>query len=84
MAHIYIYSPSGAVRNLAGFRRAIKRLQQRGHTVEIDPDALTTEQLKERHKAKFYCEFDATSSHWIGDSDGEQRVGLLRAFRKGW
>ena len=42
MAHIYIYSPSGAVRNVAGFRRAIKRLQQRGHTVEVDPDALTT------------------------------------------
>ena len=50
----------------------------------INYDALTTEQLKERHKAKFYREFDATSSHWIGDSDGEQRVGLLRAFRKGW
>ncbi len=42
MAHIYIYSPSGAVRDTAGFRRAIKRLQQRGHTVEVDPDALTT------------------------------------------
>lgn len=42
MAHIYIYSPSGAVRNVAGFRRAIQRLEQCGHTVEIDPDALTT------------------------------------------
>jgi muramoyltetrapeptide carboxypeptidase len=42
MAHIYVYSPSGAVRNAAGFRRAIKRLQQRGHAVEVDPDALTT------------------------------------------
>ncbi|MDO5653640.1 MAG: LD-carboxypeptidase, partial [Brachymonas sp.] len=44
MAHIYIYSPSGAVRNVAGFRRAIQRLQQRGHEVEVDPDALTTHQ----------------------------------------
>lgn len=44
MAHLYIYSPSGAVRNVAGFRRAVKRLQQRGHTVEIDPDALSTHQ----------------------------------------
>ena len=44
MAHIYVYSPSGAVSDTAGFRRAIKRLQQRGHTVEIDPDALTTSQ----------------------------------------
>lgn len=44
MAHLYIYSPSGAVRNVAGFRRAVKRLQQRGHTVEIDPDALSTYQ----------------------------------------
>ncbi|MDO4768908.1 MAG: LD-carboxypeptidase [Brachymonas sp.] len=44
MAHLYIYSPSGAVRDVAGFRRAIKRLQQCGHTVEIDPDALSTHQ----------------------------------------
>ena len=40
MAHIYVYSPSGAVRNKAGFHRAVRRLQQLGHEVEIDPDAV--------------------------------------------
>lgn len=44
MAHIYVYSPSGAVRNKAGFHRAVRRLQQLGHEVEIDPDALSTYQ----------------------------------------
>ena len=44
MAHLYIYSPSGAVRNKAGFRRAIKRLEKRGHQVEIDPAALDSQQ----------------------------------------
>lgn len=44
MAHIYIYSPSGAVRDKAGFRRGVQRLQKLGHRVEVDPDALTTEQ----------------------------------------
>ena len=38
--HIYIYSPSGAVRDRAAFRRGVKRLQALGHTVEIDVDAL--------------------------------------------
>lgn len=38
--HIYIYSPSSAVRDKAAFRRGVKRLQQLGHEVEIDPDAL--------------------------------------------
>lgn len=38
--HIYIYSPSGAVRDKAAFRRGIKRLESLGHDVEIDPDAL--------------------------------------------
>lgn len=42
MAHIYIYSPSGAVRDKAAFRRGIKRLQARGHEVEIDADALSS------------------------------------------
>ena len=42
MAHIYVYSPSGAVRDRAAFRRGIKRLQAMGHEVEVDPDALTT------------------------------------------
>lgn len=40
--HIYIYSPSGAVRDKAAFKRGIKRLQSLGHDVEIDPDALTS------------------------------------------
>jgi muramoyltetrapeptide carboxypeptidase len=38
--HIYIYSPSGAVRDKAAFKRGVKRLTALGHTVEIDPDAL--------------------------------------------
>lgn len=40
--HIYIYSPSSAVREKAAFRRGIKRLQTLGHQVEIDPDALAS------------------------------------------
>jgi muramoyltetrapeptide carboxypeptidase len=44
MAHIYIYSPSGAVRDKAAFRRGVKRLQSHGHEVEIDPDALSSHQ----------------------------------------
>jgi len=40
--HIYIYSPSGAVRDKAAFKRGIKRLQALGHEVEVDPDALTS------------------------------------------
>ncbi|MBY4594343.1 LD-carboxypeptidase [Ottowia caeni] len=42
MAHIYVYSPSGAVRDRASFKRGIKRLQALGHEVEIDPTALDT------------------------------------------
>jgi muramoyltetrapeptide carboxypeptidase len=38
--HIYIYSPSGAVRDKAAFQRGIRRLQTLGHDVEVDPDAL--------------------------------------------
>jgi muramoyltetrapeptide carboxypeptidase len=38
--HIYIYSPSGAVRDIAAFKRGIRRLQTLGHEVEVDPDAL--------------------------------------------
>lgn len=38
--HIYIYSPSGAVRDKAAFRRGVKRLKTLGHEVEVDPDAL--------------------------------------------
>lgn len=40
MSHIYIYSPSSAVRDKAAFRRGVKRLQALGHEVEIDPAAL--------------------------------------------
>ncbi|ODS92340.1 MAG: LD-carboxypeptidase [Comamonas sp. SCN 65-56] len=40
--HIYVYSPSGAVRDKAALRRAVKRLQQLGHEVELDPDALAS------------------------------------------
>jgi muramoyltetrapeptide carboxypeptidase len=42
MAHIYVYSPSGAVRDKAALRRGIKRLQALGHEVELDADALTS------------------------------------------
>lgn len=42
--HIYIYSPSGAVRDKAAFRRGIARLEQMGHELEIDPDALSSHQ----------------------------------------
>lgn len=38
--HIYIYSPSSAVRDKAGFKRGVKRLQALGHEVEVDPAAL--------------------------------------------
>ena len=40
--HIYIYSPSGAVRDKAAFKRGVARLKSQGHEVEIDPDALTS------------------------------------------
>lgn len=42
MAHIYIYSPAGAVRDKAGFKRGIQCLQALGYAVEIDPDALSS------------------------------------------
>ena len=38
--HIYIYSPSSAVRDKASFKRGIKRLEFLGHEVEIDEAAL--------------------------------------------
>lgn len=40
--HIYIYSPSGAVRDKAAFRRGVARLKAMGHEVEVDPDALAS------------------------------------------
>jgi muramoyltetrapeptide carboxypeptidase len=39
--HIYIYSPSGAVRDKAAFKRGVRRLEILGYDVEIDVDALT-------------------------------------------
>ncbi len=42
--HIYIYSPSGAVRDKQAFRRGVKRLQAMGHTVEVDAAALASHQ----------------------------------------
>lgn len=42
MAHIYIFSPSGAVRDKAAFRRGLKRLQALGHEVEVDTAALAS------------------------------------------
>jgi muramoyltetrapeptide carboxypeptidase len=40
--HIYIYSPSGAVRDKAAFKRGVARLKSLGHEVEIDEAALTS------------------------------------------
>jgi muramoyltetrapeptide carboxypeptidase len=42
MAHIYIFSPSSAVRDKAAFRRGLKRLKAQGHEVEVDESALDT------------------------------------------
>lgn len=42
--HIYIYSPSGAVRDKAAFKRGAARLQAMGHEVEIDTAALGSHQ----------------------------------------
>ncbi|MBL0919295.1 MAG: LD-carboxypeptidase [Hydrogenophaga sp.] len=44
MSHIYIYSPSSAVRDKAAFRRGIKRLKALGHEVEVDEAALASHQ----------------------------------------
>ena len=40
--HIYIYSPSSAVRNKPAFRRGVARLAALGHDVEVDEAALTS------------------------------------------
>jgi muramoyltetrapeptide carboxypeptidase len=42
--HIYIYSPSGAVRDKAAFKRGVKRLETLGYAVEVDTAALTSQQ----------------------------------------
>ena len=38
--HIYIYSPSSAVRDKASFQRGVKHLKALGHDVEVDEAAL--------------------------------------------
>ncbi len=43
MAHIYIFSPSSAVRDKAAFRRGVKRLTALGHAVEVDEAALAVQ-----------------------------------------
>lgn len=42
--HIYIYSPSSAVRDKAGFKRGLKRLETLGYEVEVDEAALLIHQ----------------------------------------
>lgn len=44
MSHIYIYSPSSAVRDKAAFRRGVARLKALGHEVEVDEAALSSHQ----------------------------------------
>ncbi|RYF82325.1 MAG: LD-carboxypeptidase [Comamonadaceae bacterium] len=44
MKSIYIYSPSGAVRDKAAFRRGVARLKALGHDVQIDEAALQSHQ----------------------------------------
>ena len=42
--HIYIYSPSSAVRDKAGFKRGVQRLKALGYDVDIDEAALAKHQ----------------------------------------
>ncbi len=42
MAHLYIYSPSSAVRDKAAFKRGVQRLKALGHSVEQDEAALAS------------------------------------------
>ena len=42
--HIYIYSPSSAVRDKASFKRGLARLKALGHEVEVDEEALSSQQ----------------------------------------
>ncbi|MGQ0710793.1 MAG: LD-carboxypeptidase [Rhodoferax sp.] len=41
---IYVYSPSGAVRDRQAYRRGVRFLQRRGYAVEQDPGALARHQ----------------------------------------
>ena len=42
MAHIYIFSPSSAVRDKPAFRLGLQRLRSQGHAVEVDEAALAS------------------------------------------
>lgn len=42
MSHIYVFSPSSAVRDRAAMRRGIARLKALGHEVEVDEAALAS------------------------------------------
>ncbi|MDP1885987.1 LD-carboxypeptidase [Polaromonas sp.] len=42
--HIYIYSPSSAVRDKAAFKRGVRRLTTLGYEVELDETALSSHQ----------------------------------------
>jgi muramoyltetrapeptide carboxypeptidase len=42
--HIYIYSPSSAVRDKASFKRGVKRLETLGYEVEVDEASLSIHQ----------------------------------------
>lgn len=42
--HIYIYSPSSAIRDKAAFKRGLKRLTTLGYEVEVDEASLATHQ----------------------------------------
>lgn len=42
--HIYLYSPSSAIRNKTDFNRGLKRLAALGYEVEVDKAALSIEQ----------------------------------------
>ena len=44
MAHVYVFSPSSAVRDKAAFRRGVSRLKTLGHEVEVDAAALSAHQ----------------------------------------
>jgi muramoyltetrapeptide carboxypeptidase len=44
MAHIYVFSPSSAVRDKAAFRRGVARLRALGHEGEVDSAALSAHQ----------------------------------------
>ena len=69
--HIYICSPSSAVRDKAAVRRGIKRLHALGHEVEVDPDAFTTHMR--------FAGDDATrGQHDVGTAGGCCQPSALR------